>query len=99
MSKATAERELSVVSINEMAIKQIRGTLRFLPGDVEEGIARLGLRILPFAKEHAMKMFEVGAHHGDPFDRQLIAQALAEDMPIVTCDEAFERYQGLRVIW
>jgi len=57
------------------------------------------LRILPFAKEHAMRMFEAGAHHGDPFDRELIAQALAEDMPIVSSDRAFERYRGLRIIW
>jgi len=99
ISKPSAQCELSVVSINEMAIKQIRGTLRFLPSDLEAGIAQLGLHVLPFAKEHAMKMFEVGSHHGDPFDRQLIAQALAEGIPIATCDEAFERYQGLKVIW
>lgn len=99
ISKATAECELSVVSITEMAIKQMRGTLRFLPSDVEAGIADLRLRVLPFTGEHAMKMFEVGAHHGDPFDRQLIAQALAEKIPIVTCDEYFERYQGLKIIW
>ena len=99
MSKATAECQLSVVSINEMAVKQMRGALRFLPSDVDAGIAQLGLQVLPFAKEHAMKMFEVGAHHGDPFDRQLIAQALSEDIPIVSCDGAFERYQGLKIIW
>jgi len=46
-----------------------------------------------------MRMFEAGAHHGDPFDRELIAQALAEDMPIVSSDRAFERYRGLRIIW
>lgn len=99
ISRATAECELSAVSINEMAIKQVRGTLKFLPNDIETGITDLRLRVLPFTKDHAMKIFELPLHHTDPFDRQLIAQALAEDMPIVTCDEAFERYQGLQVIW
>lgn len=99
MSKAAAECELSVVSINEIAIKHLRGTLRFLPSDLDAGIAQLRLHVLPFVTEHAIKMFEVGGHHGDPFDKQLIAQALAEDIPIVTCDEVFERYQGLKVIW
>jgi PIN domain nuclease of toxin-antitoxin system len=38
-------------------------------------------------------------HHIDPFDRQIIAQALAEDIPIVTADETFRLYKALRVIW
>jgi PIN domain nuclease of toxin-antitoxin system len=38
-------------------------------------------------------------HHADPFDRQIIAQALAEDVPVVTSDEAFGVYAGIRVIW
>jgi PIN domain nuclease of toxin-antitoxin system len=99
MSKAAAESELSVVSISEIAIKHLRGTLSFFPRELEMGIAQLRLRVLPFGREHAIKMYEVGGQHRDPFDKQLIAQALAEDIPIVTCDEAFERYQGLKVIW
>jgi PIN domain nuclease of toxin-antitoxin system len=38
-------------------------------------------------------------HHADPFDRQIIAQALVEKVPGVTPDEAFTRYEGLKVIW
>ncbi|HUC74393.1 MAG TPA: hypothetical protein VMS04_03850 [Vicinamibacterales bacterium] len=37
--------------------------------------------------------------HADPFDRQIIAQALAENVPVVTPDEAFDLYEGLTVIW
>jgi PIN domain nuclease of toxin-antitoxin system len=44
-------------------------------------------------------MFEVPAHHGDPFDRQIIAQALSEKIPIMTSDEKFSLYKGLRVVW
>jgi len=39
------------------------------------------------------------AHHADPFDRQIIAQALIEDVPVVTPDEAFRLYDGLTVLW
>jgi PIN domain nuclease of toxin-antitoxin system len=44
-------------------------------------------------------MFNLPWHHADPFDRQLIAQALAEKIPIVTCDASFNLYQGLKIIW
>jgi PIN domain nuclease of toxin-antitoxin system len=35
----------------------------------------------------------------DPFDRQIIAQALVENVPIVTPDDAFRLYRGLTVAW
>jgi PIN domain nuclease of toxin-antitoxin system len=38
-------------------------------------------------------------HHRDPFDRQIIAQALTEGIPVVTPDRRFSAYQGLKVIW
>ena len=98
-SKHSVERELSTVSILEFAVKRATGKFTFTPADLQKGIDDLELRVLHLSEAHAMKMFEVPAHHPDPFDRQLIAQALAEDIPIVTCDEAFERYQGLKVIW
>ena len=98
-SKPSVERELSVISILEMAVKWATGKFTLTPADIQKGIDDLELRVLQLSAEHAMKMFEVPAHHPDPFDRQLIAQALAEDIPIVTCDAGFERYHGLRVIW
>jgi PIN domain nuclease of toxin-antitoxin system len=98
-SKASVERELSVISFVEIAVKRASGKFTFAPADIRKGIEDLELRVLPLTPEHAMKMFEVPSHHPDPFDRQLIAQALAEDMAIVTPDTAFERYQGLKIIW
>lgn len=98
-SKSSFERELSVVSFVEIAVKRARGKFTFTPDDIRKGIDDLELRTLPVTEEHATKMFDVPAYNPDPFDRLLIAQALAEDIPIVTCDEAFERYQGLKLIW
>jgi PIN domain nuclease of toxin-antitoxin system len=37
-------------------------------------------------------------HHGDPFDRMLVAQAQVEDVPIATADPRFAAY-GVRVVW
>jgi PIN domain nuclease of toxin-antitoxin system len=56
--------------------------------------------MLPFTTAHAQRLFYVPlfADHRDPFDRMLIATALAEDVPMVTTDRQFKRYRGLRVL-
>lgn len=63
------------------------------------GVSDLGLRILPYTAQHAYELFGLPLFHFDPFDRQIIAQALSEDVPVVTSDEKFSRYKGLKVIW
>lgn len=73
-------RELSALSISEMAIKRARGKLDFSRADVEQGIADLRVRVLPYAAEHSFRLFELPLHHIDPFDQQIIAQAMAEDI-------------------
>jgi PIN domain nuclease of toxin-antitoxin system len=44
-------------------------------------------------------MFGLPNHHNDPFDRQIIAQALSENISIVTPDEKFRLYEGITVVW
>ena len=99
LRKATAVREISVVSLTEIAVKQGRSKLTFGKADAMAGVADLRLRVLPYAAEHAFRLFEMPAHHADPFDRQIIAQALVENIPVVTPDEAFNLYEGLKVVW
>ena len=99
LRKGTAVREISVVSLTEIAAKQTRGKLTFAKVDAMAGVADLRLRVLPYAAEHAFRLFDLPTHHADPFDRQIIAQALAEDVPVVTPDEAFNLYEGLKVVW
>lgn len=48
---------------------------------------------------HAYKLFELPMHHRDPFDRQIIAQAMAEEILVMTTDRAFGAYKGLEMIW
>ena len=99
LRKGTAVREVSVVSLIEIAVKQARGKLTFGKADAMTGVADLRLRVLPYAADHAFRLFDLPAHHADPFDRQIIAQALAENVPVVTPDETFKLYEGLKVVW
>jgi PIN domain nuclease of toxin-antitoxin system len=54
---------------------------------------------LPFDADHALRLYGLPCHHRDPFDRMLIATALAEDIPLIGSDRLFKRYKGLKVIW
>jgi PIN domain nuclease of toxin-antitoxin system len=92
-------RELSAISLTEIAIKQAKSRLDMTEANVMEGIESLQARVLPYNSAHALMLFRMQFHHKDPFDRMLIAQALAEDIPVVTPDEAFRKYKGLKVIW
>jgi PIN domain nuclease of toxin-antitoxin system len=99
LRKSTAVREISVVSLTEIAVKQTRGKLTFGKADAIAGIADLRLKVLPYSAEHVFHLFDLPTQHGDPFDRQIIAQALVENVPVVTPDESFRLYKGLNVVW
>jgi len=53
---------------------------------------------LPITMAHCLRTAELPGIHRDPFDRLLVAQALAEDVPLVTGDPAITRY-GVETIW
>ena len=63
-----------------------------------DAIAHYGMVPLPIALEHAHRAGSLQGGHRDPFDRLLAAQALAEDIPVVTVDPAFQMF-NVRVIW
>ncbi|HEY0285181.1 MAG TPA: type II toxin-antitoxin system VapC family toxin [Vicinamibacterales bacterium] len=93
----TTENELffSAVSAWEIALKVGLGKLR-LPERPRDYIARhlrqTRTMAMPITVEHGAYVAELPAHHRDPFDRLLIAQAIAEDMPILTVDPQFQKY-------
>lgn len=91
--------ELSAISLAELAIKAALGKLTLSDTDVRQVIEDLNIRVLPYTAEHAFQLFSVPLHHGDPFDRQIIAQALSEDIPVVSPDQKFKLYEGLKIIW
>ena len=65
---------------------------------VVEHVTANGFRILDIRMEHVGRVESLDPHHGDPFDRLLIAQALEEKLPIVTADPVFRKY-GVKRIW
>ena len=91
--------ELSAISLSEIAIKAARGKLRLSAADTQRALKELDLRILPYTAHHAFYLFDLPLHHADPFDRQIIAQAVCEKIPVVTCDEKFGLYKELKVLW
>ncbi len=92
-------RELSSVSLTEVAIKTTLGKLDISADNLRQAIDDLDIRILPFTAEHAFRLFELPVYHRDPFDRQIVAQAICESIPLVTPDERLEEYKGLKIIW
>ena len=66
LRKETTVREISVVSLTEIAAKQVRGKLTFGKADVIAGVADSRLRALPYAAEHAFRLFDLPTHHADP---------------------------------
>jgi PIN domain nuclease of toxin-antitoxin system len=91
--------ELSAISLAEIAIKAAIGKLRLSATIARQAVQDLDIRVLPYTSEHAFRLFDLPLHHSDPFDRQIIAQALFEKIPVVSSDEKFHLYRGLKVIW
>lgn len=95
LEDADNELYLSVVSGWEIAIEYALGKLR-LPANppvyVPARIERAGFHELDVTMTHALAVSGLPAHHDDPFDRLLIAQAQIEGMTLVTADPRFAQY-------
>jgi PIN domain nuclease of toxin-antitoxin system len=92
---------ISAASAWEIATKVRLGKLPSaadLASDFGGQIDREGFRMLAISGGHAVRAGLLPGPHKDPFDRMLIAQAQAENMPIVSNEALFDAY-GLRRIW
>jgi len=69
-----------------------------LVSDFSRIIEQLGFYPLSISLEHAQRAGNLPGAHRDPFDRMLIAQAQAEDLPLVSNERLFDSY-GVRRIW
>lgn len=83
---------VSAVSAWEIAIKRARGKLQLPPGDYLEQLRLYRFTPLSITTEHALAVEALPAHHNDPFDRMLIAQAREEKLTLVTHDRRINRY-------
>ena len=83
---------VSSASVWEIAIKQASGRLVFPLDEFEDIVERMGLDIMPIQPRHAMLAAALPRHHSDPFDRMLIAQAVRENLMLVSVDRTIARY-------
>jgi PIN domain nuclease of toxin-antitoxin system len=91
----------SVASVWEMQIKLQLGKLKLtlpLSEIIENQQQTNHLEILPILLPHVLAVQYLPAHHKDPFDRLLIAQANVEDVIIVSNDSMFPKYTD-KVLW
>lgn len=88
---------VSAVSGWEASIKAAQGRLR-LDEKFRLLIAIDGFTELPVNLTHTERLLDLPPHHADPFDRLLVAQALAERATLVSHDRALEPY-GAEMIW
>jgi PIN domain nuclease of toxin-antitoxin system len=65
---------------------------------MQRGITGNGFSILPIEPKHTAALTTLPFHHRDPFDRLLVAQALVEQVPILSADTALDAY-GVNRIW
>ena len=86
----------SAASVWEVAIKTGLNKPDFAidPDDFLRALLEAGFESLPVLPEHTLRISNLPPLHKDPFDRLLIAQAMAEDLVLVTADKTIARYPG-----
>jgi PIN domain nuclease of toxin-antitoxin system len=91
---------VSVATFWELAIKSSIGKIT-LSKDVHCLATELpedGLVLIPIKPEHCSAVAKLPFHHRDPFDRMLLAQALVENLTLLTRDNELQSYP-VRVVW
>lgn len=97
LSDETNRVLLSAAVIWEVAIKRSLGKLQ-APADLAQTLLDAGAQPLAVTLDHAAGVEELPWHHRDPFDRLLVAQALAERAVIVSQDVRLGQY-GVSLLW
>ena len=91
---------LSAASSWEISIKHALGRLPLPQPPAEyvpRALQRQGVAGLPIEHRHALQVSNLPRHHGDPFDRLLIAQAQLENLTLMTADRQMEAYEFDRI--
>jgi len=88
---------VSAASIWEIAIKARLGRIAADPDALLAAIEASGFLELPVRAGHAAGVAKLPPHHNDPFDRLLVAQAIAEPLKLLTADAALRQYSDVVV--
>jgi PIN domain nuclease of toxin-antitoxin system len=100
MEDTNHEKFISIASVWEMAIKQSKGKLTLLvplENYITQKINLADFALLSIQLNHLGIISTLPFHHNDPFDRLLIAQAIAENTPIMSRDGVFDAYPVKRI--
>jgi PIN domain nuclease of toxin-antitoxin system len=95
------ESFVSAATVWEIGIKHRAGRLpeaQILVADWDHYIEGQGFHSLPMTRQHAALASALEAAHKDPFDRMLAAQAMLEEMHLISCDEAMTGL-GVPLLW
>ena len=86
---------VSTVSFWEDAIKVGLGklTLPFPIDNLPQETSSNSILLLPIRVEHTLRVATLLHHHKDPFDRLIIAQAMIENLPVISSDDKFSDYE------
>jgi PIN domain nuclease of toxin-antitoxin system len=90
----------SIASVWEMAIKQSTGKLNLgvpYTSFIEEQIRLNNMELLPVRLNHLEVVTTLPFHHRDPFDRLLSAQAIVEEIVLISADSVFSLYPVQRM--
>ena len=92
---------VSAVSLWELIAKCETGKLEIpsVGSTLPAWLERLNARVLPLQTQHVLALYGLPVLHRDPFDRALLAQALAESLTLVTQDEQMHRYSAVKCAW
>ncbi|MGD2087624.1 MAG: type II toxin-antitoxin system VapC family toxin [Candidatus Aminicenantes bacterium] len=101
ISEIDNEIFLSIASLWEIAIKTSIGKLELsmsyedlLSTQIEDN----EIKLLQIEKNHLKDLVRLPFYHRDPFDRLIISQGIAENLPILTCDRLFNDYP-IETLW
>ena len=94
----TGPNVLSTIVYWEVMLKNMKGALRVGEPRVWwlDALEQLAATPLVFRPEHVSEIYTLPQIHKDPFDRALIAQAIVEDLTMVTTDEEIPKYASVR---
>ena len=98
---ADSENLLSVASVWEILVKAEAGRLPFprpASSYLRTQLRKTSTAVLPILLSHVLRLESLPLHHRDPFDRIILAQALEEEIPVVSADSKFHLYP-IEVLW
>lgn len=92
---------VSRATLWELSIKIAKGKLEMPGSSIQyllDQIERMGMTVVPIENSHILRTGTLPAHHRDPFDRMIVAQAIEEDFAILSSDQHIPLY-GAKVVW